>query len=52
MPAGNPITAGKLRDAGVETIEVDISEIRKGGGALHCITAFLKRDSIPVYERK
>lgn len=49
MPAGNPLTKKLLVDAGVEVIEVDISEIRKGGGALHCITAFLKRDPIPVY---
>ena len=25
-------------------------EIKKGGGSVHCLTAFLKRDDIPVYE--
>ena len=28
---------------GVKVITIDISEIMKGKGALHCITAFLKR---------
>lgn len=49
MPWGNPETRKKLTDAGIECIEVDVREIRKGGGAIHCLTAFLKRDSIPVY---
>ncbi len=52
MPAGNPLTKKLLTEAGVECIEVDISEIKKGGGALHCITAFLKRDPVPVYPVK
>lgn len=50
MPAGNPLTRKLLKEAKVEVIEADVQEIQKGGGALHCITAFLKRDSIPVYE--
>ena len=29
---------------GVEVIEVDMSEIRKGRGAIHCMTAFLARE--------
>lgn len=49
MPAGNPKTKKLLTEAGIECIEVDLSELKKGGGALHCITAFLKRDPIPVY---
>ncbi len=52
MPAGNPLTRKLLTDSGIEVIEADVSEIRKGGGALHCITAFLKRDPIPVYKVK
>jgi len=52
MPSGNPLTKKLLVDAGIEVIEVDVREIRKGGGALHCITAFLKRDPIPVYKVK
>ncbi len=49
MPAGNPKTRQLLVEAGIECIEVDVSELKKGGGALHCITAFLKREPIPVY---
>ncbi|MFO8059160.1 MAG: arginine deiminase family protein [Bacillota bacterium] len=43
LPAGNPLTRAALEAEGVETVEIDISEIRKGWGALHCMTAFLKR---------
>ncbi len=43
MSAGNPLTRAVLEDEGVEVVEIDISEIRKGWGALHCMTAFLKR---------
>ncbi|MBR3756499.1 MAG: amidinotransferase, partial [Firmicutes bacterium] len=32
-----------LENNGVKVITIDISEIMKGKGALHCITAFLKR---------
>jgi len=50
MPSGNPKTKALLENEGVEVIEVNVDEIKKGGGALHCITAFLKRDPIPIYE--
>lgn len=43
MPAGNPRSQELLEKNGVEVITVDVSEIIKGRGALHCITAFLKR---------
>ncbi len=46
MPAGNPETAEKLRAAGVEIIELEIDELKKGWGGIHCMTAFLKRDSV------
>lgn len=52
MPSGNPLTKKLLLDAGIEIIEVNVDEIKKGGGALHCITAFLKRDPIPIYDLK
>ncbi len=42
-PAGNPRSQELLEKNGVEVIAVDVSEIIKGRGALHCITAFLKR---------
>lgn len=50
MPQGAPRTAELLRKKGVDVIELDLEEIKKGGGSVHCLTAFLKRDDIPVYE--
>jgi N-dimethylarginine dimethylaminohydrolase len=46
MPAGNPRTRELLEGAGVTCIEVDLSEIIKGWGAVHCMTAFLRRDPV------
>jgi len=43
MPDGNPRCQELLEKNGVKIITVDLSEIMKGKGALHCITAFLKR---------
>ena len=43
MPEGNPRCQEVLEKNGIKVITVDISEIMKGRGALHCITAFLKR---------
>ena len=42
-PAGNPRCRETLEKAGVEVISVDLTEILKGIGAIHCMTAFLKR---------
>ncbi len=50
MPKGNPKTMTALEKAGVEVIPVDMSEIMKGNGAIHCMTAFLKRDDVPLYK--
>ena len=50
MPEGAPRTAELLRENGIEVIELDLEEIKKGGGSVHCLTAFLKRDDIPVYQ--
>ena len=44
FPKGNPKTRDLIAANGVKVIEADISEIRKGWGGLHCMTAFLKRD--------
>lgn len=41
---GNPKTKRLLESAGVEVHEVDVSEIKKGRGAIHCATVFLARD--------
>jgi len=40
---GNPRTLELLLKHGVQVDEIDVSEIVKGRGCLHCITAFLKR---------
>ena len=50
MPKGSPRTVELLEKAGVQVIELDLDEIKKGGGSVHCLTAFLQRDDIPVYE--
>lgn len=46
MPSGNPKCRAALEDAGVRVIEVDVSEILKGWGGIHCMTAFIKRDPV------
>ena len=43
MPEGNPRTQELLEKNGIKVKTVNISEIMKGKGALHCITAYLKR---------
>lgn len=46
IPCGNPNTKKKIEDAGIVVIEVDVSEILKGWGAIHCMSAFLNRDPV------
>lgn len=46
IPAGNPGTVAALEEAGVRCIEVEMTEILKGMGAVHCCTGFLKRDDL------
>ena len=43
QPGGNPRTRAVLESSGIEVIPVDIPEILKGAGGIHCMTAFLKR---------
>lgn len=43
MPEGSPRTQELLEKEGIKVQTVNISEIIKGKGALHCITAYLKR---------
>ncbi len=43
MPAGNPITRASLEQAGVEVHEVEIDELMKGGGAVHCMSGVVHR---------
>ena len=44
MPAGNPRTQRLLEEAGCAIDTVDIQEIIKSGGAVHCLTGFLRRE--------
>lgn len=46
MPSGNPETKALLENVGVHVIEVEMDEIVSGWGAIHCMTAFLRRDPI------
>jgi N-dimethylarginine dimethylaminohydrolase len=43
QPSGNPRCKELLEKNGIEVITVDISEILKGWGGVHCATVFLKR---------
>ncbi|MDL2273261.1 hypothetical protein LJC34_01735 [Oscillospiraceae bacterium OttesenSCG-928-G22] len=43
MAEGNPRAQELLEKNGIKVLTVDISEISKGRGSLHCITAYLKR---------
>ena len=43
QPEGNPRCRELLEQNGVEVIPVQVSEFLKGRGAIHCVTAFLKR---------
>ena len=45
MPAGNPNTERALAQHGVECHVVDVSELMKGGGAVHCMTGVIRRDN-------
>lgn len=46
MPTNCPETTRVLRAHGLTTIDVDVSEIMKGGGAVHCITGIIERQSL------
>jgi arginine deiminase len=46
MPAGGHHMQAKYEAAGVECVTVEIGELIKGGGGIHCMTGFLKRDEV------
>jgi N-dimethylarginine dimethylaminohydrolase len=46
MAEGYPETKEFLQTRGIAVMDVDISELQKGWGSLHCMTATLKRDPI------
>jgi arginine deiminase len=43
MPAGNPHTRRTLEGARIECHEVDVSELLRGGGSVHCMTGVIER---------
>jgi len=49
MAAGFPVTKAFLEDNDIQVTEVDVSELRKGWGSLHCMTAVLKRDTLETW---
>ncbi len=46
MPAGNPNTVRALNQHGIECHEVDVSELMKGNGAIHCMTGVIHREPV------
>jgi arginine deiminase len=46
IPAGNPNTMRALGKHGIECHPVDISELGKGNGAIHCMTGVIHRDAV------
>ena len=46
MASGYPATARTLRDHGIDVVEIDISELLKGWGSIHCMTGVLRRDPV------
>ncbi|KPK95839.1 amidinotransferase [bacterium SM23_31] len=46
MASGNPATKKFLEDHSIQVTELDMSEILKGWGSIHCMTAALKRDPV------
>jgi arginine deiminase len=46
MPSGAPETKKLLEENNIEVLETDVDEIINGWGAIHCMTAFLKRDPV------
>jgi N-dimethylarginine dimethylaminohydrolase len=46
MPAGGNLMRAKYEAAGVTCHTVEIGELIKAGGGIHCMTGFLKRDDL------
>lgn len=46
LPANNPNTVRALNRHGIECHEVDVSELMKGNGAIHCMTGVIHRESV------
>jgi N-dimethylarginine dimethylaminohydrolase len=46
MPTGGERLRARYHEAGVETVTVEVDELIKAGGGLHCMTAFLRREEL------
>lgn len=46
LPAGAKKHLALYEEAGVECVPVEIGELIKAGGGIHCMTAFLKREPV------
>jgi N-dimethylarginine dimethylaminohydrolase len=46
MASGFPETKKFLENNNIQVYEVDVTELRKGWGSLHCMTAVLKREPV------
>jgi len=46
MAFGNPATKAALENNNIHVHELDVSELLKGWGSLHCMTAVLKREPV------
>jgi len=46
MGTGCEVVRKLLEGEGVDAIEVDIDEVLKGGGGIHCLTGVLSREPI------
>jgi N-dimethylarginine dimethylaminohydrolase len=52
MCEGCPETKKLLESAGVKCIATPVYNIRVAAGAIHCMTAFLERDPVKIYDVK
>ena len=46
MPAGNPVTAARLRDRGLSVEEVDVSELQKAEAGVTCMSLISDQNSL------
>jgi N-dimethylarginine dimethylaminohydrolase len=46
LPAGGRRLKSRYQEAGIETVEVEVDELIKAGGGIHCMTAFLRREEV------
>jgi N-dimethylarginine dimethylaminohydrolase len=46
MPAGNPATRAALKAQGVTCLKVEVDELMKGAGSVHCMTGVVHREAV------